>query len=154
MKTKGLVGVHVRLVIRRDLPEVLATEKDCDHPWDEQALCDHLGEPNVVGMVAEVDGRAVGHMVYSLHKRRIDLLRLGVHKAHRRAGVGTALMDKAKDKVGIQRRILRVDAWDGNLPLHLFLRSQGMTAIGVERGALLDEADAYRFEWPSERKGN
>ena len=59
--------VHIRWMIRRDMAEVLAIEADSfEYPWSEDDFIRCLRQRNVIGMVAELDDRIVGFMVYEL----------------------------------------------------------------------------------------
>ncbi len=65
------VGFHVRWMIRRDMSDVLAIESESfEFPWSEEEFVRCLRQRNCIGMVAELDDRIVGYMIYELHKNR------------------------------------------------------------------------------------
>ena len=73
------VRVHIRWMIRRDMPEVLAIESEnFEFPWLEEDFIRSLRQRNCIGMIAEHDDRVVGFMIYELHKTRIHVLNFAV----------------------------------------------------------------------------
>ncbi len=80
--TRQHLHVHIRWLIRRDLPEVLAIEQESfEFPWTENEFRECLTRRNCVGMVAQWEERIVGYMIYELAKSRIHLLNLAVGKS-------------------------------------------------------------------------
>ena len=72
---KAQVRVHIRWMIRRDMPEVLAIEHaSFDFPWCEEEFLRVLRQRNCIGMVAEVGEQVVGFMIYELHKNKLHVL--------------------------------------------------------------------------------
>ena len=87
---KQEVRVHIRWMIRRDMPEVLAIEVESfEFPWLEDDFIRCLRQRNCIGMVAEHEDRVVGFMIYELHKTRIHVLNFAVAKSFRHCGVGS-----------------------------------------------------------------
>lgn len=144
---------HIRWMIRRDMPEVLEIEnRSFLDAWDEEEFIRHLRQKNCIGMVAERDERVVGYMIYDLHRRRLELLKLAVHPAFRRQRVGAQLVRKLIGKLSPQRRTELVAMVDDRLTgAHLFFRAAGMVATTVVRDWIdtvdNDVRDAYRFEY-------
>ncbi len=67
--------VHIRWMIRRDMPEVLDIERQSfEFPWSEDDFVRCLRQRNCIGMVAEHGDRVVGFMIYELHKTRLHIL--------------------------------------------------------------------------------
>ena len=53
---KEQVRVHIRWMIRRDMPEVLDIENQAfEFPWTEEDFIRCLRQRNCIGMVAELD---------------------------------------------------------------------------------------------------
>ena len=79
------LGVHIRWMIRRDMPEVLKIEAGSfEFPWSEEDFIRCLRQRNCIGMVAEHDERVVGFMIYELHKSRLHIINFAVHPTFRR----------------------------------------------------------------------
>lgn len=89
------IGVEIRWLVRKELPDVMEIEKLCfEFPWSEADVVDFLRERDGIGMVAEVDGEVVGFMLYRLRPRNIHLESFAVHPKHRRNGIGYAMIDR------------------------------------------------------------
>ncbi len=141
----------IRWMIRRDMPEVLAIEAaSFPEPmqWTEEDFFAELRQRNCIGMVAEINERIVGYMVYVLQKKSLELINIAVFPPDRREGVGTAMIDKLKRKIGQQRReSITLTVGDWNLGAHRFFSSCGFCAVGVQRGHFSDGSDGYKFVW-------
>lgn len=156
MKTKAAVKVFMRWMIRRDLPEVLATDAaSFGYPWSDDDFIRELQRRNCIGMVAESrgNGSIVGFMLYDMHKTRLQPIRMAVHPQYRRQGVGCAMCEKLKSKLSTHRRTaLTFDLREANLCGQLFLRSQGFKCVGVTRECWPDsgeDAFVFRYDLPS-----
>lgn len=151
------VGVHVRWMIRRDLPEVLAIEDGAfEVPWQEddfvRCLQDRsLQDRNCIGMVAEKDGNVVGFMVYELHERHLDLLNFAVGWLHRREGIGRAMMDNLISKLSRRRRTrITLHVRETNLVAQQFFRACGFRAVSIVRGfweGTPEDAYVMHYDW-------
>lgn len=122
---------HIRWLIRRDLPDVLRiAHLSEEEPWGEEQFVENLRRRMVIGHVAEdAEGRILGYMIYELRKKQLTLLKLAVHPAFRRQGVGTQMIAKLASKLSPERRTrLVVDVEDGNLDGHLFLKAMDFIA--------------------------
>ena len=87
-KTDFDINVHIRWMIRRDMPEVLSIEQSSfEFPWSEEDFIRCLRQRNCIGMVAEYDERVVGFMIYELHKDQLHVLNFSVRPDVRRRGV-------------------------------------------------------------------
>jgi ribosomal-protein-alanine N-acetyltransferase len=142
-------SLHIRWMIRRDMPEVHEIENaSFQFPWDEDAFIRCLRQRNCIGMVVERAEKIVGYMIYELHKNRLHILNLGVHPQHRRQGVGRALLDKLKGKLSPQRRSrIMCEVRETNLDAQMWLRACGFKAISVLKDFYEDVAeDAYLMQ--------
>jgi len=134
--------MHIRWLIRRDMPQVLAIESEVfDHPWREDEFLWHLRERSTIGMVAEIDATIVGYMIYGLRPKSLELLNFAVAADYQRTGVGTALLDRLKSKVNIERRTeIYGGVWERNLRAQQFFRHHGFRCTAILRGEY-DESD-------------
>lgn len=119
--------MHIRWMIRRDLPAVLDIEQaSFEFPWGEDDFLRCLGNPNAIGMVVERDERVVGFMVYELHKTRLHVLNIAVHPDFRRQRVGAAMLAKLVVKLSLARRTrIALEVRETNLAAQLWLARQG-----------------------------
>ena len=146
------VRVHIRWMIRRDMPEVLAIEADSfEFPWLEEDFIRCLRQRNCIGMVAEHEDRVVGFMIYELNKTRIQVLNFATAADFLRKGVGTQMVSKLIGKLSAQRRTrITLEVRETNLPAQLFFRSVGFRAVSVLREYYEDTPeDAYLMQYRS-----
>jgi [ribosomal protein S18]-alanine N-acetyltransferase len=148
--TKDRVRVHIRWMIRRDMPEVLRAEQESfDYSWTEDDFLRCLRQRNCIGMVAEHEDRVVGFMIYELHKTKLHVLNFAVDPAWRRVGVGTQMVTKLIGKLSSHRRTkITLAVRESNLAAQLFFRSQAFQATRVLRGYYEDSGeDAYLMHY-------
>jgi len=147
---KQQVRVHIRWMIRRDMPDVLRIERESfEFPWSEEDFIRCLRQRNCIGMVAEYDDQVVGYMIYELHKARLHILNFSVAKRMRRLGVGAEMVEKLVSKLSIQRRSrITLEVRETNLAAQLFFRANGFRAVSVLRDYYEDTPeDAYLMQY-------
>ncbi len=147
---KQQLRVHIRWMIRRDMPEVLGIEAESfEFPWLEEDFIRCLRQRNCIGMVAEHDDRVVGFMIYELAKNRIQVLNFATAAGHRRRGIGTQMIGKLIGKLSAQRRTrIALEVRETNLPAQLFFRDNGFRAVSVLRDYYEDTPeDAYVMQY-------
>lgn len=146
-----LVRIHLRWMIRRDMDDVARIETaSFPSPWGEESFLEQLRREDVVSLIAEVNDRPVGYLIYELRRKSLHVLRMAVDPDYRGRGVGTRLVDKLKAKIGMDTRRDRVtaDVADDNTGAQLFLRACGFLAVAVEREGCKDTGrDLYRMAW-------
>jgi ribosomal-protein-alanine N-acetyltransferase len=144
------LGIHVRWMIRRDMPEVLGIEQEAfEFPWSEEDFTECLRQRNCIGMVAEIADSVVAFMIYELHRSRLHVINFAVARAHRRLGIGTRMMEKLAGKLTPERRDrIALEVRETNLPAQLFFRSQGFRATSVLKDFYQDTTeDAYVMQY-------
>jgi ribosomal-protein-alanine N-acetyltransferase len=142
--------VHIRWMIRRDMPSVLGIENSCfEFACSEDDFIRCLRQRNCIGMVAEQDNEVVGFMIYELHKNRLHILNFAVHPEHRRTGVGQSMVNKLLGKLSHERRNrIMLEVRETNLEAQLFFKSIGFRAISVLRDFYDDTIeDAYLMQY-------
>lgn len=142
-------GLHLRWMIRRDMPEVYGIENaNFEFAWSEDDFIRCLRQRNCIGFVAEHKERIVGYMIYELHKDRLHLLNIAVHAAMQRKGVGAALIRKLHSKLTPQRRSrILLEVRESNLDAQCFFREMGFRAISLLRDFYdNNEEDAYLMQ--------
>jgi len=147
---RELARVHIRWMIRRDMPEVLAAEQaSFDYSWTEEDFLRCLRQRNCIGMVAEHDEKVVGFMIYELHKTKLHILNFAVHPRARRIGIGQQMVSKLIGKLSSHRRTrITLAVRETNLPAQLFFRAQGFRAVKVMRGYYEDSGeDAFAMQF-------
>ena len=147
---KAQVRVHIRWMIRRDMPEVLAIEHaSFEFPWCEEEFLRVLRQRNCIGMVAEYGERVVGFMIYELHKNKLQVLDFATHPEFRRMGVGRQMLAKLVGKLSNHRRTrIALSVRETNLSAQFFYRVQGFRAMEVLREHYADTGeDGYLMNY-------
>ena len=147
---KEQLKVHIRWMIRRDMPEVLQTEQDSfEFSWTEEDFLRCLRQRNCIGMVAEKGEKVVGFMIYELHKAKLHILNFAVHPSCRRVGDGAQREAKLISKLTSHRRTrITLEVRETNLVAQLFFRQQGFRAVRVLRAYYEDSGeDAFQMQY-------
>ena len=147
---KSQLRVHIRWMIRRDMPEVLEIERaSFEFPWFEEDFIRCLRQRNCIGMVAEHAEHVVGFMIYELHKTRLHILNFAVSPSVRHRAVGRQMIDKLIGKLSSQRRThISLEVRETNLSAQIFFRESGFRATNVLRDFYDDSPeDAYVMEY-------
>ena len=142
--------VDTRWMIRRDLPEVLDIEAQCfECPWMEEDFLCCLRQRNCTGIVALLQDRVTGFMMYEFIKHQIHVLNFAVAPWARRQGIGKQMVSKLIYKLSPQRRHeIILEVRESNLPAQLFFRSQHLAARAVLHGYYEDtDEDAYQMSY-------
>jgi ribosomal-protein-alanine N-acetyltransferase len=144
-KTEKEVRVHIRWMIRRDMPEVLQTEQDSfEFAWTEEDFLRCLRQRNCIGMVAEHGEKVVGFMIYELHKSKLHILNFAVAPMYRRCAIGGQMVAKLISKLSSHRRTrITLEVRETNLPAQLFFRKQSFKAVRVLRNYYEDTGDDF-----------
>jgi ribosomal-protein-alanine N-acetyltransferase len=149
-RMKDLVRVHIRWMIRRDMPEVLQTEQESfEYTWTEDDFLRTLRNRNCIGMVAEQGEKVIGFMIYELHKQKLHILNFAVHPSCRRLHAGMQMVSNLVSKLSSHRRTrISLEVRETNLPAQLFFRSQEFKATRVLRGYYEDSGeDAFLMQY-------
>lgn len=165
-----MTKVHIRWMIRRDMPEVLQIEQFSLHPQTEEDILLCLRQRKCIGMVAEIGGgegtdwdSVIGYMIYELCSDKLHMLHFAVHPQHRRlkkcqimsmdqtqeikGGIGSAMLSKVMSKLRSHRRThLTAAVRELNLGAQLFFHAKGLRAVKILRGEFENE-DGYLFEY-------
>ncbi|HEX5090684.1 MAG TPA: ribosomal protein S18-alanine N-acetyltransferase [Nocardioides sp.] len=105
--------------------------------------------PTVRYLVAEQDGRVVGHAVASVVAEVAELQRIAVHREHRRRGLAGALLDGVVDlaeREGAERLLLEVR--EDNSDALAFYHRHGFVEIDRRRRYYRDGATAVVMARP------
>jgi ribosomal-protein-alanine N-acetyltransferase len=147
---KEQLRVHIRWMIRRDMPEVLQIEQDSfDYSWTEEDFLRCLRQRNCIGMVAEHGDKVVGFMIYELHKNKLHILNFAVCPSYRRSAMGSQMIAKLIGKLSSHRRTrITLAIRETNLVAQMFFRAQDFRATKVLRNYYEDSGeDAYLMQF-------
>jgi len=141
--------LHIRWLLKKDVPVVMAIEQaSFVYPWAMHDMTRCLKEPRCFGKVAVEGDQVIGYMVYDLSPGRIQLLNLAVACDCRRQGVGRAMIDHLKHKLGCyntKRTVLGATVWERNLPGQLFFRACGFRAVAIIRNTWSEEPETAGY---------
>ncbi|MFM7043500.1 MAG: ribosomal protein S18-alanine N-acetyltransferase [Planctomycetaceae bacterium] len=143
-------------MIRRDMPDVLAIEREAfEFPWSEEDFTRSLRQRTCIGMVAEYADSVVAFMIYELHRTRLHVLNFAVLRSHRRLGIGMQMLRRLIAKLAPERRSrIVLEVRETNLPAQLFFRAAGFRAVTVLRDFYRDsDEDAYLMQFGLEAAG-
>lgn len=142
--------VHVRWMIKRDMPEVMDIEAaSFEFPWSEDDYIRCLRQRNCIGMVAEHNDKVIGVMIYELHPTRLHVLNFVVAEEYRRRSVGQQMMNRIISRLTMDRRTrVLLEVRESNVPAQFFFKSQKFRAVSVLRDFYFDTAeDAYLMQY-------
>ena len=142
------IPVHIRWLIRIDMPRVLQIEAACfEQAWELEDFLRALRHRNCIGMVAGDRDHIAGFMLYELWKAKMEILNFAVAPEYQRKKVGQQMIDKVYAKLSMhRRRSVGCMVRESNLGAQMFFKAQGMQALRVERGCYTDTGeDGYRF---------
>ena len=138
--------VEIRWLIRRDMDDVLAIERaSFEFPWVEEEFLCCLRQRDCIGVVAKLDHKIVGFMLYELHPSMLRIVNFAVAPDMRRQGIGTAMVDRLKEKLSQQRRReIILEVRETNLEAQLFFSRRDFQCIQTLKLHYEDTAeDAY-----------
>jgi [ribosomal protein S18]-alanine N-acetyltransferase len=128
-------GVTVRPATSDDLSRVMEVENaSFPLPWSRSSFGSLLGLERVFFLVAELDGRVVGHGVLWWVGEEGELANIAVDPQVRRAGVARALLDELVDRArreGVEQIFLEVRV--SNDAAFRLYRSLGFREVGRRR---------------------
>lgn len=135
--------VHFREMKPSDLDEIMTVERaSFSNPWSARFFLDELRVPNARSLLAEIEGRIVGYVIYWHLPREIDIHNLAVHPVHRRQGIARSLLcatiNEAINK-GSGRVTLEVRK--SNQAAQRLYQSLGFVARGLRKGYYSDDGE-------------
>ncbi len=148
--------VAVRPVKRRDLDRVLEIEKAAhdvfevpvsNRAWGESQFLDFLGTQKTRGYaVEEGKGNVVGFLLVDYSEQEcVEAVRLTVHPDYRRAGFGTALLEKVLDlNEKLKREEVVAYAYEEDADAQKFFKKQRWSSK-LARNKLGKGQDAVKF---------
>lgn len=139
-------GALIRAAAAGDVPAIVANDRAAFPPlwWHSPDAIDHILRTVSHFVVAEIDGRVVGHAFTDVYGGQGHLIRLVVHPQYQRRGIGEQLLIDALEYQ------LRADAYPftlntqrTNLPSQALYRRYGYREVGrpvAVMGRALDAA--------------
>lgn len=126
-----------------DINEVMAIERTAyRYPWSERFFLQEIGVQCARSVLAEVNGKIVGYVLYWLLPDEVDIHNIAVHREFRRMGIGSRLLDHAI-RAARARASVRVtlEVRKSNSVAQKLYLSQGFTVTGERRGYYSDDGE-------------
>jgi ribosomal-protein-alanine N-acetyltransferase len=126
-----------------DLDEVMAIERSAfPYPWSSRFFLQELQVACARSILAEIDGKIVGYILFWLLPGEIDIHNLAVHTGYRRHGIARLLLQRVIAE-GRGRSLTRVtlEVRQSNIPAQRLYESLGFVTIGIRRGYYSDDGE-------------
>jgi [ribosomal protein S18]-alanine N-acetyltransferase len=136
----SLITFRITELLASDIPDVVAIEQASNpEPWNRESFLEELLRPHSHLLVARVSlgsGETVaGYLCFWLVADEIQILNIAVHQAHRRHGIGRALLVHCLifgSRKKTRKAVLEVRS-DNSAAQRLY-RSLGFRAVGQRPG--------------------
>lgn len=100
MSNKSM-GVTIRSMRLVDIDQVVEIEKQIyAKPWSKDRFVEEIRRPRIVPLVAIVDGKIVGFMLYNPRSDYFVIASIGVAAEYRRRGIGRLLVTRLICRLG------------------------------------------------------
>jgi [ribosomal protein S18]-alanine N-acetyltransferase len=135
--------VFFRSMVPDDLDEVMAIESvSFRHPWSSRFFLEELQAPCARSMLAQVNGKIVGYVLFWLLPEDVDIHNIAVHVEFRRRGLGQALLKEVVEQAR-RRNSSRVtlEVRVSNIPAQKLYESVGFTSKGLRKGYYSDDGE-------------
>lgn len=126
-----------------DLDEIMVIEQaSFAFPWSHRFFLQELRVPCARSLLAVVGGKGVGYIVYWALPGEVDIHNLAVDPAHRRKGIGRALLQKVIEEArGNGSTRVTLEVRKSNEAAQRLYHSLGFVARGIRRGYYSDDGE-------------
>jgi [ribosomal protein S18]-alanine N-acetyltransferase len=129
-------ALKIRPVEGFDIPVLTELHAACfsapwDQPWTQRSFTEVLQMPGTGARIAALGAEPIGFALARIAADEAELLLIGIHPAHRRAGHGRVLLDhmiEALREAGAARLYLEVA--ENNQAATAFYRAAGFAPVG------------------------
>lgn len=130
-------------MVRADLDEVMAIERTAfRHPWSASFFLEELQVACARTIVAEINGKIVGYVLFWLLPEEIDIHNIAVHTAFRRQRIGQTLLQQVIEQAR-SRNSSRVtlEVRVSNIAAQKLYDSVGFVSRGLRKGYYSDDGE-------------
>jgi [ribosomal protein S18]-alanine N-acetyltransferase len=126
-----------------DIENVIAIERaSFQFPWSTRFFLDELQVDCARSILAEVEGRIVGYVLFWFLPEEVDIHNIAVHPDFRRQGIGRLLLEQVVDAARRQERLrVTLDVRFSNVPAQNLYRSFGFVIRGLRKGYYSDNGE-------------
>jgi len=136
-------NLRFRPMTMADIDEIMVIERSSYRfPWSQGFFLQELQVTCARSILAELDGKIVGYILYWLLPDMIDIHNLATHVEYRRRGVARLLLSQVLVQAGAQF-ISRValEVRKSNLPAQRLYESFGFARTGLRKGYYSDNGE-------------
>lgn len=130
-------------MVPADLNEVMAIERTSfRHPWSSNFFLEELQVSCARSILAQVDDRIVGYVLFWLLPEEIDVHNIAVHPGFRRQGIGQVLLRQVIEQAH-RRDSSRVtlEVRVSNVAAQKLYESVGFVSQGLRKGYYSDDGE-------------
>lgn len=126
-----------------DIENVIAIERaSFQFPWSTRFFLDELQVDCARSILAEVEGRIVGYVLFWFLPEEVDIHNIAVHPDFRRQGIGRLLLEQVIDSARRQERLrVTLDVRFSNAPAQNLYRNFGFVIRGLRKGYYSDNGE-------------
>lgn len=126
-----------------DIENVIAIERaSFQFPWSTRFFLDELKVDCARSILAEMEGRIVGYVLFWFLTEEVDIHNIAVHPDFRRQGIGRLLLEQVVAAARCQDRLrVTLDVRFSNAPAQNLYRSFGFITQGVRKGYYSDNGE-------------
>jgi [ribosomal protein S18]-alanine N-acetyltransferase len=126
-----------------DIESVIAIERaSFQFPWSTRFFLDELQVDCARSILAEVEGRVVGYVLFWFLAEEVDIHNIAVHPDFRRRGIGRLLLEEVVAAARRQERLrVTLDVRFSNAPAQNLYRSFGFVTRGLRKGYYSDNGE-------------
>jgi [ribosomal protein S18]-alanine N-acetyltransferase len=135
--------LEFRPMTTADLDEVMLIERSSFRfPWSPGFFRQELQVACARSVLAEIDGKIVGYVLFWLLPGAIDIHNIAVHADYRRRGIARMLLGRVIDEAR-HRSALKVmlEVRKSNVPAQKLYESMGFLTIGIRKGYYSDDGE-------------
>lgn len=133
------------------LMDILTVNARCNQvearPLDPEHLQLFLASRYIVKLIARRGTTIAGFGICTVKPNWVELLHIASDPAHRRKGIATALISKAKASLTRTRSRLTTVVEDDRLAAHLLFRACGLRWVETKSDHYGPGRDVYRFDY-------
>ena len=136
-------GIRFRPMTTADMDEIMVIERGSYRfPWSQGFFLQELQVACARSILAEVDGKIVGYVLYWLLPGTIDIHNLATHLDFRRRGIARLLLSRVLGQA-TEQSISRVtlEVRKSNLPAQKLYESMGFISTGVRKEYYSDDGE-------------
>ncbi len=134
---------YFREVQSADIDEMMTIERaSFTSPWSARFFLEEIRVSCAKFVLAEVEGRIVGYIIYWQLPKEVDIHNLAVHPAYRRGGIGRSLLSSAIDSAkGQGSNRVTLEVRKSNQAAQDLYYTFGFVKRGVRKGYYSDDGE-------------